>query len=1009
MQKKNLNKSISYILVAIMIISAVSGIAFAFPTDLRSDYEIKQAHEITLKREPKNVKNCLDTEEVPEYSDDEKVIAIVVFEDKPLMEKTGAVCVNADGARILTERGHALKSEVVDSQNRKIASAVLAYGGTESAKVLYNYSLVFNGAAVEIPYGMIQTLKNTEGVETAFVSPDFEVPEQEADKMNPAMVSAGDMVGAFSAWESGYDGAGTLIAIIDTGLCTEHDAFQTAPTKLKYDLGAMESIFASNDLQAEKLMEGLTAQGTYLRDKIPFAFDYANRDCDVNHGNTETSSDHGTHVAGIAAGNPTEKIQLEGIDDTFVRGVAPQAQLAIMKAAGDAGALQLAHVLAAMEDSVYLGADSVNMSLATGVGPAEAETQKAFDDLFALMHDNGVNVSASCGNYYNSANTGTWATGTGTTWNLENSMLTSPGICDDALAVASVENTTTYLADYISVGDYKMDYYDSAVSVGKREDLLFNKVFGGKTVEYVLVNGSGFPFDFESVDVAGRIAVVQRGRISFEEKHINAYNAGAAGLIIYDNEVQPSMIELAISEFKLPNVYVRRISGLELVKNADENGVGTLYVSAGSPCMTGTGVGYAPSDFSSWGPYCDLSIKPEIAAPGGSIISSVDFNISGQGMAHYAIMEGTSMASPGVAAAMAIAKQRVNELFPDMSPQEKTDLVYALVMSTAIPSESEGTPYGVRRQGAGVVNVKDAISTNAYITVDGQNHPKIELGDDPERSGVYTLKFNVTNFGDTTLSYDISPVLTVPGYSYVDQGTRAAYVQTFENKNCSDMMTFTTNVQDNRLTLEAGKTAAVEVTMTVNDDFRAMMSEVFKYGAYVEGYCYLNPVAVAETAVVPRLSVCYLGYYGSWCEPPVVDSGFYYEDLEERFNTTDYPNTAGSKMDTISYMELGVNPYFGISSESPFIADHCSISPANDDNMYDAVDYFLTGIMRNLSKLYYQVYSPETNEVYYEKTVEGYISKDHDALYTGVLNPTGISLNRMKAWKGVDQQEDKHL
>ena len=78
------------------------------------------------------------------------------------------------------------------------------------------------------------------------------------------------------------------------------------------------------------------------------------------------------------------------------------------------------------------------------------------------------------------------------------------------------------------------------------------------------------------------------------------------------------------------------------------------------------------------------------------------------------------------------------------------DLVNRLLMSTATPivDEAHDTFYFVRRQGAGLANPAAAMASQAYIQVEGTNKSKFELGDDPERTGVYTMDFEVVNFSD---------------------------------------------------------------------------------------------------------------------------------------------------------------------------------------------------------------------------------------------------------------------
>ena len=114
--------------------------------------------------------------------------------------------------------------------------------------------------------------------------------------------------------------------------------------------------------------------------------------------------------------------------------------------------------------------------------------------------------------------------------------------------------------------------------------------------------------------------------------------------------------------------------------------------------------GYQISSFSSIGPAPDLSIKPEITAPGGEIYSSV---IGGG----YASMGGTSMATPHVAGEAAVLRQYLQETYPDLTAYQLGQLANSLLMSTAVPAldNATGTYFAVRRQGAGVANVYNAI------------------------------------------------------------------------------------------------------------------------------------------------------------------------------------------------------------------------------------------------------------------------------------------------------------
>jgi len=85
---------------------------------------------------------------------------------------------------------------------------------------------------------------------------------------------------------------------------------------------------------------------------------------------------------------------------------------------------------------------------------------------------------------------------------------------------------------------------------------------------------------------------------------------------------------------------------------------GKLTVSGKMSTSTGSSGSYTMSDFSSWGVPSDLSMKPEITAPGGNIYSVNGAVAGGQA---YEVMSGTSMAAPQVAGMAALVAQYIRE------------------------------------------------------------------------------------------------------------------------------------------------------------------------------------------------------------------------------------------------------------------------------------------------------------------------------------------------------------
>ena len=80
------------------------------------------------------------------------------------------------------------------------------------------------------------------------------------------------------------DGTGMVVAVLDTGLDSNHTAFSV--NNFKADRDKLGMSFADvqalvGGTKASQLHTGLTASDVYLNEKVPFAFDYADYDPDV--------------------------------------------------------------------------------------------------------------------------------------------------------------------------------------------------------------------------------------------------------------------------------------------------------------------------------------------------------------------------------------------------------------------------------------------------------------------------------------------------------------------------------------------------------------------------------------------------------------------------------------------------------------------------------------------------------------------------------------------------------
>ena len=86
------------------------------------------------------------------------------------------------------------------------------------------------------------------------------------------------------------------------------------------------------------------------------------------------------------------------------------------------------------------------------------------------------------------------------------------------------------------------------------------------------------------------------------------------------------------------------------------------------------------------------------------------------------------------------------------------------------------------------------MATKAYLQVEGKERPKLELGDDPDKTGEYQMTFRVVNFGTEPLQYAITPtVLTENAETKGDYGNVQVYFATQTSRDITAQTTWTTN------------------------------------------------------------------------------------------------------------------------------------------------------------------------------------------------------------------------
>ena len=266
------------------------------------------------------------------------------------------------------------------------------------------------------------------------------------------------------------------------------------------------------------------------------------------------------------------------------------------------------------------------------------------------------------------------------------------------------------------------------------------------------------------------------------------------------------------------------------------------------------------------------------------------------------------------------------------------------------------------------------------------------------------MTFTVHNTGSDTLYYDVTPiVLTDTTESYVNGNQ-----QEFSTISGSSRLlphTFTTNCENNRVSVAPGKTADVTVTVTVTDEGRTMLAQ-FPNGGYVEGFVTLTQVAADGSSLTDPidLGVPFLAFYGDWTKAPIMDSTDYWETLDGSASQAQaYMNTAFS-----SSSENTVDTYLGDNNYTsvPYLADRNAISPNNDDFM-DSLTGIYTGLLRNTKSLKYTI-TGANGQVYYSKDCE-YVGKSIYSYDYYRIVPAGVDADYtgIEPWYGTDAHNAK--
>ncbi|KAG0202277.1 hypothetical protein BGX28_005162 [Mortierella sp. GBA30] len=426
---------------------------------------------------------------------------------------------------------------------------------------------------------------------------------------------------------------------------------------------------------------------------------YTGKNSPVPGKNPMDCAGHGSHVAGII-----------GASDNHVLGVAPQVTLGAYRVLGCSGSSNDDVILAALERAANDKMNVINLSIGEPNGWPYNPVSRAISKLKSL----GIMVAVSHGNE--------------NTQGLFSANYVAEG--PSVLGVASFINTRVLLSYFTlaSAPDSRILYAKSESVPGLNSTMPLVAPINGTEL------GQGC--EPHKKDLSGKAQ--------------NALDRGAAG-IMFVNNVAGSLMA-SIDPIQIASGSLSQDEGgkvFEMMKSNSKGAAGAemtgevLASFSATPAAFVNPAGGSTSLFSSYGLDNELHIKPDIGAPGENIYSTWPMKNGS-----YMTLSGTSMASPHIAGALALALEQIQKIagYSSTFTWPQIERVYDTFKNTAEPAYvfRNHAPYevlsaatvptvdddkepgktsaatgdalidSVAKQGSGMVNVFRALSSLGY-------------------------------------------------------------------------------------------------------------------------------------------------------------------------------------------------------------------------------------------------------------------------------------------------------
>lgn len=703
---------------------------------------------------------------------DEEVSVIVQMSKAPVAL--------AEGAQKIQRRAFGMKKEKnaitkITEQQKKLIKDMNEDDVSFTKHQSYNQ--VLNGMAITVNAGDLDKLLNMDGVIS--VDPDeemhaLELPQND-EEAGAFMDDSVPHLGIPDLWDDGVTGENVKVAVLDTGIDYDHPDFDGV---YKGGYNFVEHDDDYNDDRA----------GDDPYETSPDERPEGVPEFDDNDNPYYTS--HGTHVAGTIAA--------QGDNDYDIRGIAPDVDLYAYRVLGAYGSGASSSIIKAIDRAVEKDMDIINLSLGGGSNSQTSPDAVAINNAEVA----GVTPVIATGN----SGPGRGTIGTPST---------------SALGIA-VGNTTLPEATYdahlqVEAADFEEEYDAELMAweFGTDPDDDLSGEF-----DVAAVPDWGEEADYDDIDVDGKVALVSRGEVPFVDKIFAAEEAGAAGIMIHNNEGDgPSDVALGENFDFIPSFDLSTEDGeafREAIAASDEN-TGTVTIS---DYEKGETAGGEINETSSQGPTTPtFDIKPDVVAPGTNIMSTVPaygkYEDDADYDSAYDSKSGTSMATPHVAGIAALILSEN----PDFEPHD----VKVALSNTAKQLDEE--EYDVFSQGSGLVQPEAAVNpgTLAYAQ-DSTKYPDndgMETEEDYEKGTVTFGRVSPDPDAETTVTKEIEVRDLAGDVSDYDVDVEVT------KEAGGDLADASVSVDEESFTLDGSET--LDITLTVPEGEDDLGNEMLGY------------------------------------------------------------------------------------------------------------------------------------------------------------------------------------